>query len=174
MTAMNAERSMSMSLGALLGDVLAATAGAVRDLHETIAARSYKAVGALGRPAQLAHDTIAGGVYGLVGLGLEQLPRVGAVIVASTRGEGHDATPRLPRSPLLSAANGFYGDHFARAYPALAIPMAVRAGGIDVAPAPDATSRRGRARRGSSWSSARVGRRRRVVAAIVGLRRRRA
>lgn len=146
MTAMNAERSMSMSLGALLGDVLAATAGAVRDLHETIAARSYKAVGALGRPAQLAHDTIAGGVYGLVGLGLEQLPRVGAVIVASTRGEGHDATPRLPRSPLLSAANGFYGDHFARAYPALAIPMAVRAGGIDVAPAPDAIA--------AAWPSA--------------------
>lgn len=135
---MNRQQTTTATFGALLGDVLAGVTAAVRDVHETIAARSYRAVGTAGRPVQLVHDTIAGGVYGLVGLGLGQLPRVGAAVVASRQEGGTEAAERNAPSPMLSAANGFFGDHFARTYPALAIAMAFRADGRDVAPTREA------------------------------------
>lgn len=80
---------------------------------------------------QLVHRGIAGAVYGGISLGLRSASKgLGAV---ATRGVG----PGLeddPRGRLLSSAvNGLIGDRLARERPRLAIPMAVRARGHDVA-----------------------------------------
>jgi hypothetical protein len=121
----------------------------VRDTHLAWVDRVH---GLLDRPAGggarvtgLAHRAIAGSVYGGIGLGLR----------ATTRGLGAAGTaglgPRLEGDRrgrfLSSAVNGLIGDRLEAERPSLAITMAVRRDGRDVAldhlaaAFPDATGR---------------------------------
>jgi PGAP1-like protein len=78
------------------------------------------------------HRGVAGGVYGGLGIGLRAATRgLGA---AADRGLG----PRWDVDPasrfVTGAVNGLIGDRLQRERPRLAIPMAVRVDGADVAP----------------------------------------
>ena len=108
----------------------------VRDTHLAWTDRVHgigrRVTGATGASiGEVLHRGIAGAVYGGLGAGLRAASR-GLDSAAST-GVG----PRLESAPkgrfLSSAVNGLIGDRLERERPRLAIPMAVRAGGRDVA-----------------------------------------
>lgn len=110
--------------------------GTVRDTHVAFLDRVHglgrRATGATGRSAgEALHRGIAGAVYGGLGAGLRAASR--GLDRAAATGVG----PRLedhPRGRFLSAAvNGLIGDRLQRDRPRLAIPMAVRVDGRDVA-----------------------------------------
>lgn len=110
----------------------------VRSVRDTHVACLDRVHGLLRRPtgarpgtAEVIHRGIAAGVYGGLGLGLRAASRgLGA---AADRGLG----PPLETDPrgrfLSSAVNGLIGDRLQQERPRLAIPMAVRHGGSDVA-----------------------------------------
>jgi pimeloyl-ACP methyl ester carboxylesterase len=107
----------------------------VRDTHVAWADRVYgtkrRVTGAGPTVSERAHRGIAGAVYGGLSAGL-RAASVGLDKVATT-GVG----PRLEDGPrgrfVSSAVNGLIGDRLATERPRLAIPMAVRAHGRDVA-----------------------------------------
>ncbi len=107
-----------------------------RDTHRAITDRVHGLVdpstGGASRAAGTLHRAIAGGIYGGLGAGFRGASR-GLAAAAST-----GAGPRLeedPRGRFLNAAvHGLIGDRLADERPRLAIEMAVRAGGRDVAP----------------------------------------
>ena len=101
-------------------------------MERDIAARTFRFVPA-GRPIQLVHDTIARGVVGALG---------GA---ASAAGHGAGALVgrrRRPERPLsatrgglgIAVFNGLVGDRLERDQSPLHQPMAVRVGGLPIAP----------------------------------------
>jgi pimeloyl-ACP methyl ester carboxylesterase len=107
----------------------------VRDTHLAWAARVH---GMLRRPTRGAsrlletpHRGVAGGVYAGIGAGLRTTAR-GLGVLAE-----HDIGPALEdtaRGRLVQAvANGLIGDRLARERPRLAVPLAVRRDGRDVA-----------------------------------------
>ena len=111
----------------------------VRDTHEAWLDRVQSFSGRSRETATLSerlHRGIAGAVYGGLGGGLRLASR-GLGKVADT-GVG----PRLEADRrgrfVNSAVNGLIGDRLQDERPRLAIPMAVRAGGRDVAPEPEA------------------------------------
>jgi pimeloyl-ACP methyl ester carboxylesterase len=111
-----------------------------RDTHLAIADRVHglvrRTTGGTSAVPELVHRGIASAVYGGLGVGLR----------AASKGLDHAATagagPRLEdhdRGRFLSAAvNGLIGDRLVRERPRLAISMAVRSGGRDVAIEPEA------------------------------------
>jgi len=111
----------------------------VRDTHTAWVDRVHglgrRATGATGAsPVERVHRGIAGAVYGGIGGGL-RLASTGLDRAAAT-GLG----PRLEDSRegrfVSSAVNGLIGDRLLRERPQLAIPMALRLDGRDVAPEP--------------------------------------
>jgi hypothetical protein len=120
----------------------------VQELHTAIADRSFGGAAAPAAPVRIAHDAIAGAVYASV-RGAGALLGAGLARGAGAAGGG----PRLsddPRGRLAQGAlNGLLGDRLAASGSALAVEMAVRAGGRDVplepaalaAAFPDATAR---------------------------------
>lgn len=107
----------------------------VRDTHTAVGDRVHgvarAATGGTSTVPEVAHRTIAGGVYAGLGLALAAL-RAGLDRAAAT-----GAGPRLEDDPrgrfLREAVNGLIGDRLAEERPALAIPMSVRMAGRDVA-----------------------------------------
>lgn len=122
-----------------------------RDTHGAVARRvdgltSTLTLGAARGPAR-AHETIAQGVYGGLGLGLRTAARgVGAL---AARGGGPRLDDHAAGRHLRAAVNGLIGDRLAEESRRLAIPLAARVGGRDVVPTraglaaayPDARSR---------------------------------
>lgn len=118
-------------LSAVADELVVTTA---RDTHAAISGRLHGAVrlaaGSAGGPPEVIHRTVAGAVYGALGLGLRGAS-LGLDRLAET-GRG----PRLeddPRGRFLNAAvNGLIGDELLRDRPQLAIPLAVRRHRADV------------------------------------------
>jgi triacylglycerol lipase len=102
----------------------------VQELHGAVADRSFAA----GGPPRAAHDAIATAVYAAVRGGGRLL---GAGLARAVQAGG--GGPRLsdtPRGRLAQGAlNGLYGDRLDDAGSPLAVPMAIRAGGRDIAAA---------------------------------------
>ena len=111
-----------------------------RDTHLAVADRVHglvrRGTGGASLVPELVHRGVASAVYGGLGMGLR----------AASRGLEHAAAvgagPRLEdhvRGRFLSAAvNGLIGDRLVRERPRLAISMAVRSGGRDIAIEPEA------------------------------------
>src|SRR5688572_899730 len=78
------------------------------------------------------HRSVARGVYGGLGLGLRGASRALDGLATRHAGPPLDADPR--GRFLSSAVNGLIGDRLVRERPRLAVPMAVRHDGRDVAP----------------------------------------
>ncbi len=124
-------RALSRLAAAELGGGAAGIGG----VHEAIAGRVFGALGPRARPARLAHDAIARGVYASL-QGAATLAGQAADQALRLRDPG-DAPPLSsdPRGALaLAVLNGLRGDALERDGSALHQPMAVRAGGDAVAP----------------------------------------
>jgi pimeloyl-ACP methyl ester carboxylesterase len=140
-TALDRPRTDDSELGALADLATEGFGGAVtrvQELHTAVADRSFAA----GGPPRAAHDAIASTVYAAVRGGGRLL---GAGLARAVRAGG--GGPRLTDTPrgrlAVGALNGLYGDRLDEAGSPLAVPMTIRAGGRDVAPAtfPDAGPR---------------------------------
>jgi pimeloyl-ACP methyl ester carboxylesterase len=112
----------------------------VQELHEAVADRSFGSPGpasAASSAPRAVHDAIAGSVYAAV---REVGMAFGAGAARAVRAAG--GGPRIsdhPRGRLAQGAlNGVWGDRLEEAASPLAVAMAVRSGGCDVAPERDA------------------------------------
>jgi pimeloyl-ACP methyl ester carboxylesterase len=135
-TALDAARTQDSSeLGALAELAADGFGGAVmrvQELHEAVAIRSFGATGAVSSAPRAVHDAIAGPVYAAV-RGAGTLLGAGASRAVRAAGGG----PRIsdhPRGRLAQGAlNGVWGDRLDEAASPLAVAMAVRMHGRDVA-----------------------------------------
>lgn len=119
------------ALAALAGQGVAGATSRVEELHRAIADRAFRAPGAA--PARAVHDTIAATVYGSV----RAAGRLAATAAAELAPERELAA--APRGALVQAAlNGVLGDRLAAEGSPLAVTMAVRHAGRDLAPEPAA------------------------------------
>ena len=106
----------------LAGALREGTGGFLREVHEAIAARPFRAVGVLGWPARVIHDRVAGAAYRTVGGALAAGPRAAAAALARTvPGEALSLRDSLRGSLALGALNGAIGDALARAGSELAL-----------------------------------------------------
>jgi pimeloyl-ACP methyl ester carboxylesterase len=125
--------------GALVGDMLAAAPGLVRDTHHAIGGRVFGALGAGGRPVRVVHDGIANAVYGSLRFASAAAPRLA---VRAAEGVELLGGPALPSSRLgrmaHGAANGMWGDMLAERHSELALNMTLRVDGRDITPSPQA------------------------------------
>ena len=120
--------------GEVLGKALAEPARLAQGIHEAVASRPFEALGTAAGPARTVHDGVARAVYAGVRGAIEAAPKVGAAIAAETRRT--DAAPlsrSVPGGLALGAMNGFVGDALKRRRNPLALDMAIRRGGEEVA-----------------------------------------
>jgi pimeloyl-ACP methyl ester carboxylesterase len=126
-------RQRLRALGAALGDAGSILTKRIQETHESIAARSFAAVGPFGRPVRVVHDGIARVSYGAVRGGIRVAGRAAGAVAAVTP---LAADPRLfgRRAGMVQGAIcGIYGDHLERHHPLLTVPMTVRTSGRPVA-----------------------------------------
>jgi pimeloyl-ACP methyl ester carboxylesterase len=126
-------RQEERALTRLAFDELAGAPGGIGDLHRAIADRAFGAVnrgvGPAARPAQLAHDAIAGGVYAAL-RGTTRLLGRGVDVALLARQSTGPSLSTTPRGGLaLSALQGLIGDKLEAEASPLAQPMAVRVDG---------------------------------------------
>ena len=138
------------AVGALAGEALAAGGKLVKDMHEGIASRPFKALGPAATPVRVLHDGISRAVYRGVGSGLRGIARGAAKVAARHAELDGTALGTRPRgSIVLGALNGFYGHLLTEQGNELALRMEIRRAGAPVpatldrlrAAFPDATSR---------------------------------
>lgn len=108
-------------------------AAIVQGLHEAVAARSFGATGALGRPAMFVHDAVSSGVYTTVRRGLRGVAAAAGIGAALARRDRGDVGGGRRGNLAVAILNGFLGDQLAADAPSLEIPMAVRRDRRDVA-----------------------------------------
>lgn len=114
--------------------------GTVRDTHLAISGRIWglvnPATAYAGKPSQVVHDRIANGVYGGLAAGL----RGGAKLLdrQDRRGRGRRTEEFRFGRHVTSVVNGLIGDRLLEDGTSGAIRMAVRSGGRDVPPTPEA------------------------------------
>ena len=132
-----APRDELRALARLTFDEAGSGLGGLGDIHRAVADRVFTFVGPWGRPARVAHDTIAGGVY--AGLrGASSLVGRAADAALSQRPDTPEG--QLSHQPqgaaILGVLNGLIGDRLATERPELVQPMSVRVDGrpIDLAP----------------------------------------
>lgn len=120
------------ALAELMADGFGGAVTRVQELHNAVADRSFNSPGAASAAPRAVHDAIAGSVYAAL-RGAGSLLGAGAARTVHAAGGG----PRIsdhPRGRLAQGAlNGIWGDRLEEAASPLAVPMAVRMGGHDVA-----------------------------------------
>ena len=120
------------ALGDLAGRAFAWPGAVAKDMHATVANRTFGVLGILGAPVRVIHDGISGAAYRSVGRALRA--PVGAASGAA--GRLASGVP-LADSPLggfaLGALNGAIGDSLASGHGDLALELTVRERGRDVA-----------------------------------------
>jgi pimeloyl-ACP methyl ester carboxylesterase len=121
------------AVGGVAASGFGQTAFRIGQIHRAFATRTFRAVGPLGRPVQLAHDAISAGVYGAVrGVG-GGVVRVGSTAASLAQKPG---APSLADSPVgahaLGALSGAFGDALERNGSPLAVRISVRRDGREV------------------------------------------
>jgi pimeloyl-ACP methyl ester carboxylesterase len=125
--------------GELAGAAVAGTGTLIKDMHEAVAGRTFRALGPLGAPTRVVHDGVTRAVHAGVRTSLGALPRGGAAMLALSAPPGAPALAESVRGSLaLGALNGAIGDALQRTSSDLALSMTVRRRGRDVAPEPAA------------------------------------
>jgi hypothetical protein len=121
------------AVGRLGGQVFAGLVARIEQVHQAIAGRAFAPAGLAGAPARLIHDSVARGAYLAVrGAGLAAGTaggQAGSVFGAAGQPAGRKPTGNL----ALAVLNAVAGDRLGAGLAPLAIGMAVRAGGCDVA-----------------------------------------
>jgi pimeloyl-ACP methyl ester carboxylesterase len=119
--------------GDLAGQAFRGTGTFVKEMHEAIAGRAFRAVGPMGAPVRAVHDRIAGVMYGAVREAIGTIPRGGAALVARLTPPGAAPLSRsVPGSLALGALNGAIGDALADRDSELALSMSIRHRGEEV------------------------------------------
>jgi hypothetical protein len=138
------------ALGDLAGDAVAGLTTHVHDMHDGIAQRAFRAVGAGAAPIQLVHDQIAERAYSAARALSGALVRSGARVASATL---RADAPSMQESPAgriaVGALNGAFGDGLHARESPLALKMTLRRRGRDLdvsrdalaAAFPDATPR---------------------------------
>ena len=121
-------------VGRLAGEAVGGFASFVGEMHVGIASRTFKALGPLGVPTRLVHDTATATIYPALRRGLGAGPRAGARALA--RRAPADALPASASragSLALGALNGAIGDALQHTGSELALTMNARHDGPDAA-----------------------------------------
>ena len=127
-------------LGALVGDGIAGIVGMAADAHHAVGLVVEAALPTPGRSIAAASGAIASGVYGSVRLIGRWAPVAVAEVVGRTPVASRPVAQTRVGSIVHPVVNGFWGDRIARERASLAIPMAVRVAGADLAPTPNAVA----------------------------------
>jgi pimeloyl-ACP methyl ester carboxylesterase len=121
------------ALGEIAGRSIARPSAVARDVHGAVTQRVFAALGPLGLPVRLVHDTVSNLSYKGVGAALQAPLQAGGHALART---ATPSSPSLAESPLgalaLGAANGVFGDRLARDHADLSLELTVRRGGREV------------------------------------------
>jgi pimeloyl-ACP methyl ester carboxylesterase len=126
------------ALGRLAGDAAGGVAVQVREMHEGIARRVFRAVGVGAAPVQAVHDQITDRAYGAARTLTGALVRGGARAMSVTRRPDAGSIDESLRGRLaLGALNGAFGDRLYQEGNALTFRMTLRRGGRDVDAASD-------------------------------------
>jgi pimeloyl-ACP methyl ester carboxylesterase len=121
------------ALGKIAGRAFAWPAGVAKDLHATVASRTFGALGVLGAPVRVIHDGISGVAYrSLVAALQAPLAAGSAALTAARRPSGVPLADSPGGGLALGALNGAVGDALARSHPDLALELSVRHRGRDV------------------------------------------
>jgi pimeloyl-ACP methyl ester carboxylesterase len=121
----------------LAGRGVAATTRTIRDLHLAIARRPFRASGAVAKPAHLLHDAISTSVYATVAAGARVAATTAGFAAAARAAVDPSYRPlsERPRGNVaLGAINGAWGDWLDRTRSPLALRMALRYAGREIAP----------------------------------------
>jgi len=123
--------------GRLAGDALAGVTEVVADTHTSIVDRVVRHL-PTAEPVATVHRAASGVLYAGVSVGLRALA-LGTAEVLARRSHPDAAAPsKTPGGrAVLPVINGFWGDHVEQRHPMMAVPMAVRVDGHDVALEPD-------------------------------------
>lgn len=109
---------------------LAGLIGGVHLMHTGIAERAFRWTGPAARPVRLAHDRVAGAVYGGLGAATRSAGRAAAGAVGRRPGLTGRVVSTTPRgAALIAAVNGLIGDTLEKRRSPLHEPMSVRVGG---------------------------------------------
>lgn len=123
------------SVGKLAGDALSGPAGLVKDVHGAASGRIFGVLGVLGEPVRLAHDAISGAVYSSVHTAIGALPRSGGAALAQIAPpQAASLAESTGGSIGLGVLNGAFGDRLAETHEDLALELAIRDRGRDLAP----------------------------------------
>ena len=117
-------------LGRLAGEAVGGFASFAGDMHEGIASRTFNALGPLGWPTRVLHDTASATIYAAVRRALAAGPRAGGNVLA--RRVPADALPASSSRAgglALGALNGGIGDRLERRGSELALRMTARCEG---------------------------------------------
>jgi len=130
------------ALGDLAGDAAAGIATQAREVHESVAARVFGALGPTAAPVRAVHDRVASGAYAAASALTGALVKGAAAAASLARPDDAASLRDAPRGRLaVGALNGMWGDRLYRAHSTLETPMAVRVRGHDVAIEADALRR---------------------------------
>jgi pimeloyl-ACP methyl ester carboxylesterase len=121
--------------GELLGAAVGGTGSFVRDMHQAVAQRTFRALGPLGGPVRVVHDRVSETIYEGVRRGLAAGPRAGAMLLSR---RVQPQAPALAQSVVggmaLGALNGAIGDVLSAQGSELALSMSLFEGGEPLAP----------------------------------------
>ena len=123
-----------VAVGDLAGEAAAGAARQIHEMHNGIADRVWGRVGPAALPVKLAHDRIASGAYSAATQLTRSVVRAGAHAASVARSPDAPSIEGSPAGRLVvSALNGAFGDTLVRRRNPLALQMAVRRHGRDLA-----------------------------------------
>lgn len=122
------------ALGELAGEAAGSLASQIQQMHTGIAARVWRSVGPASIPVRIVHDRIADRGYSAARQLTRGLVTGGLRALSTTQREEADSLQRTVMGrAMVGALNGIWGDTLARRQNPLALEMALRSGGRDVA-----------------------------------------
>src|SRR5689334_1018684 len=132
------QRDEIRATGRAAAEVAGGVGALARDVHLAVAQRVFGHLGTVAAPVRLLHDGVTRGVHAAVRGSVRALPRGGAEVLARRAVDGAPGLGSSVRGGLaLAAVNGWAGDVLAEQESPLALTMAIRSGGEDVAPTPE-------------------------------------
>jgi len=129
------ERQATARLG---GQAFSGLASLIEGVHRAVAGRAFRATGSVGGPVQVIHDAVASTVYSGLRVGGSAAAMAAAELAPLVGSATRPAGATRRGNQILAGLNALAGDALDRQANPLAIRMAVRCAGDDVAPTPAA------------------------------------
>src|SRR4051794_2694616 len=115
------------ALGEIAGRAIARPSVLARDVHGAVTSRVFGALGQLGAPVRIVHDTVSNVSYRGVVVALRAPLQAGGRALSRTAAPGSRSLADSPLGALgLGAANGVFGDRLARDHPDLSPDLTIR------------------------------------------------